>query len=238
MSMARLVTGVELYYEIHGEGETVVLLQGTGKACDVWRDHPVSDLQDRYRFVIFDPRGIGRSSPVEHFFTVYQLAADAAALLDHIGVGEAYVVGHSMGGRIALALSILYPGKVKSLFLAATGSGSAVRTGEDTIALPPLRLIEQLSARGFQEYLRHELMETDEYFSENFRKAHPEIVTAFWNLSQEHHADLRTFIRYVFARHTFEVTHQLGSIRLPVWIVVGDADVAGASAHLPQSLAH
>ena len=237
MSTAKLVTGVELYYEIHGEGETVVLLQGTGRSCDVWKDHPVSDLEDQYRFVIFDPRGIGRSSRVDHFFSVYQLAADTAALLDHIGVNQAYVLGHSIGGRIALALSILYPGKVKSLFLAATGSGPAVRTGEGAIALPPLRLIEGFGTRGYQDYLRHELMETNEYFSEAFRKAHPEVVAAFCEMSQKHDADLRTYIRYVFARSTFEVTHQLGSIKLPVWIVVGGADVAGAGAHLPQSLA-
>lgn len=237
MSVARLATGVELYYEVHGEGETIVLLQGTGSSCEVWREHPLADLKDRYRIVIFDPRGIGRSSPVEHFFTVHQLAADAVALLDHIGVGQAFILGHSMGGRIALALAIVYPNKVKSLFLAATGSGAAGRTGEDAIALPPLRLIEALSTRGFEGHVRHELMETNEYFTESFRKGHPEIVEAFWQVKWKHHADLRTYIRYVFARHTFEVAHQLGSIKVPVWIVVGDADVAGTGAHLSQSLA-
>ncbi len=141
-----------------------------------------------------------------------------------------------MGGRVALALAILYPGKVKSLFLAATGSGPAVRVGETAIALPPLSLMEELTTLGFQEYIRHEVIETNEYFPESFRKAHPEIVTAFWQVLWEHHADLRTYIRYVFARHIFEATHQLGSIKVPVWIVIGDSDTAGPSSHLSQSL--
>ena len=102
MGIAKLSTGVELYYETHGKGEAVVLLQGTGFACDVWRDHPVSDLKDKYRFVIFDPRGIGRSSPVHHFFNIYQLAADTAALMDYLKIDQANVLGHSIGGFFLL----------------------------------------------------------------------------------------------------------------------------------------
>lgn len=237
MSIAKLHTGVELYYETHGEGETVVLLQGTGWACDCWREHPVSDLKDKYQVVIFDPRGIGRSSPVDHFFTVYQLAADTAALLNHLRIDRAYILGHSMGGRVALAIAVNYPDKVKSLFLAATGSGSAIRAGEEAIALPQLRLLERLITRGFEEHMRHEMIETNAFFSESFRKAHPEMVIAFWKLIWDHHADLRTYLRCLFARHTFEITHQLGSIKAPVWIAVGDTDTEGSSAHLPQSLA-
>ena len=234
MSIAKLPTGVELYYEIHGEGEAVVLLPGTGFACDVWREHPVSDLKDKYQLIIFDSRGVGRSSPVDNFFNVYQLAADTAALLDHLKIDKAHVLGHSIGGRIALALAVNYPGKVKSLFLAATGSGPAVRAGEGAIALPQLSLIEELTTLGFERYIRKEITESNTYFMENFRKSHPEIVSAFWDLAWKRHADLRTYLRYVFARHTFEITHQLGSINVPVWIVIGDSDLAG-SPHVPQS---
>jgi len=235
MSVAKLHTGVELYYETYGEGDAVVLLQGTGWACDCWRDYTVADLKQKYQVIIFDPRGIGRSSPVDHFFNIYQLAADTAALLDHLGIDQASILGHSMGGRVALALAVNYPGKVKRLFLAATGSGPAVRAGEDAIALPQLGLLERLITRGFQEHLLHEMIETNAYFSESYRKARPEMVNAFWQLTWEHHADLRTYLRCVFARQTFEISHQLGSIKIPVWIVIGDADLGGAGAHVQQS---
>ncbi len=235
MSIAKLQTGVDLYYETYGAGEAVVLLQGTGWACDCWRDYTAADLQDKYRVVIFDPRGIGRSSPVDNFFNVYQLAADTAALLDHLGIEQANVLGHSMGGRVALALAVNYPGMVKRLFLAATGSGPAVRAGEDAIALPQLRLLERLITRGYKEHMRYEMVETGSFFSEKFRKAHPEIVNAFWDLIWEYHADLRTYLRCIFARQTFEITHQLGAIKAPVWIVIGDSDLEGAGAHVPQS---
>jgi len=56
-------------------------------------------------------------------------------------------------------------------------------------------------------------------------------------LAWEYHADLRTYLRYLFARHTFEITHQLESIKAPVWIAIGDADIAGGGPHYPQSIA-
>ncbi len=238
MSTAKLSTGVEIYYEVYGKGDTVVLLQGTGLPCDAWRDYTAADLKDRYQVVIMDPRGIGRSSPVDYFFTVYQLAADVAVLLDHLAVDRAHILGHSIGGRIALCLGVNYPGKVRSLILASTGSGSVVRTGEDAISLPQLRLLERLITRGgLKEHMRYEIFETDGYFTESFRKSQPEVVAAFYKLSWEYHADLRTYLRYLFARHTFEITHQLGSITTPAVIMIGDADIAGGGPHLPANLA-
>lgn len=237
MSRAKLETGVELYYETYGEGEAVVLLPGTGFACDVWREHPVSELKDQYKVIIFDSRGIGRSSPIDNFFTVNQLAADTACLLNHLEIEKAYVLGHSIGGRIALALALTYPDRVKSLFLAATGSGASIRPGEGAIQLPPLHLLETLTNRGFQEFVNYEITQTDGYFTEDFRETQPEIVGEFARIIWEHHADLRTYLRYVFARHTFEVTHQLDAIKMPVWIGIGEYDLAGSSPHLPQSIA-
>jgi len=238
MSVAKLVTGVDIYYETYGKGDTVVLLQGTGLPCDAWRDYTAADLKDRYQVVIMDPRGIGRSSKIDNFFTVYQLAADVVALLDHLGVDRAHILGHSIGGRIALCMGVNYPGKVRSLILASTGSGSVVRTGEDAIGLPQLRLLERLIERGgVLGHVRHEIFETDGYFTEAFRKTHPEVVAAFYKLSWDYHSDMRTYLRYLFARHTFEITHQLASITAPAIILVGDADIAGGGPHLPANLA-
>ncbi len=237
MSVAKLNTGVDLYYEIHGKGETVVLLQGTGFPCDVWREHPVSELKNQYQVLIFDPRGIGRSSKVEHFFTVYQLAADTVALLDHLKVDQAHIMGHSIGGRIGLAIAISNPGKVKSLFLASTGSGSPVRAGEDCISVPTHRLLVRLITRGLEEHVRYEIIDGNGYFTEDFRKNHRDVVTAFWKSAWEHHADLSTYMRYVIARHLFEITHQLESVKCPTWIICGDTDIGGGEPHLPQAYA-
>src|SRR5262249_44966104 len=61
MPKMKLKTGVDLYYEEHGKGVPVVLLQGTGFALDVWEPHPVRELSVNHRVITIDPRGIGRS---------------------------------------------------------------------------------------------------------------------------------------------------------------------------------
>ena len=62
MPKAKLKTGVELYYEEHGAGVPVILLQGTGFALDVWEPHPVRELSANHRVITIDPRGIGNAS--------------------------------------------------------------------------------------------------------------------------------------------------------------------------------
>lgn len=131
MAQALLPTGVNMYYEVHGEGVPVILIPGTGFSADVWRPHPTEDLQDEHQVITFDLRAVGRSTAPNAVMTVEQMAADVAELIRHLELGPAHIIGHSIGGRIGLALSLNYPGLVRSLVMAASGSGSAIRPGED-----------------------------------------------------------------------------------------------------------
>src|SRR3989338_226441 len=123
MPVATLPTGVDIYYESHGKGESLVFIPATGLSGEVWKAFQV-------------PRGCGRSPRVQAVCTIDQMACDVVALLDHLGIESAHVLGHSMGGRIALAMALNFPRKVKSLILAASGSGPAARTGTDCIPGP------------------------------------------------------------------------------------------------------
>src|SRR4051812_13643634 len=98
MPITHLATGIDLYYESHGQGEPLVFIPATGFSADVWRHSQVPALAERLNVVVFDPRGCGRSSPVEGVYTIERRAADVVGLLDHLGIDAAHVVGHSMGG--------------------------------------------------------------------------------------------------------------------------------------------
>jgi pimeloyl-ACP methyl ester carboxylesterase len=78
------------------------------------------------------------------------MANDVVALLDHLSIRSAHVLGHSMGGRIALSMALNFPGRVKSLMLAATGSGPAARPGSDCIPGLPYRIVLELIEMGFE----------------------------------------------------------------------------------------
>src|SRR5450759_2156926 len=115
--------GVKIYYEHHGRGDPVLLVLPSWWPCDTWKVVVVPELSQRYRTIIFDCRGTGRSSRPDGGYTVSQFARDSVALLEHMGVSRCHVVGFALGGAIAQAMAIERPDRVATLTMAATGPG-------------------------------------------------------------------------------------------------------------------
>ena len=111
------VDGGNLYYEVEGAGEALVLIHGWLGNLRMW-DSQAQALAGSYRVVRCDMRGFGRST-TEHVEFAYW--ADVAALLDHLGVDRAHIVGHSFGGTIALDLVLARPACVATLTSVAGG---------------------------------------------------------------------------------------------------------------------
>ncbi|MBE9190930.1 alpha/beta fold hydrolase [Gloeocapsopsis crepidinum LEGE 06123] len=111
--------GIELFYDIQGTGEPLLLIPGF--ACDYahW-DLLMPSLVAQYQVIRFDNRGIGQSSVPDSPYSIKQMADDTAILLEHVGVSKVHVAGHSMGGQIAQELALAHPEKVYSLMLLAT----------------------------------------------------------------------------------------------------------------------
>lgn len=111
--------GCRLSYRVLGEGPPVLLIQGVGVHGDAWWPQ-VAHLSKRYRCLWFDNRGLGRSQPRGAALRVAQMADDARALMDAEGWAAAHVVGHSLGGPIALELALSARPRVRSLALLCT----------------------------------------------------------------------------------------------------------------------
>ena len=156
MPSVNLPTGVEFYYESHGSGEPLVLIPSTAFSAEVWKPYQVPGLSRTLNLIIHDPRGAGRSIASQQVYTINQMANDVVALLDHLEIGAAHVLGHSMGGRIGLEMALNFPGRVKSLIMAASGSGQAARPGPDCIPGLPHWLVIRLVEKGFEKALREE----------------------------------------------------------------------------------
>lgn len=234
MPNVKLPTGVDLYYETHGQGEPLVLIPSTAFSADVWKPYQVPGLSKSLNLIIHDPRGCGRSTVKQEVYTIDQMANDVVTLLDHLGIRSAHVLGHSMGGRIGLSMTLNFPGRVKSLILAASGSGPAARPGSDCITGLPHRLVVELIEMGFEKAIRHEICGADTFFTKDFRDRYPERVEEFFKLAWATHAKLPEFVHIVIARHNWEGTHRLGDVRVPTLVVIGDGD-AGRSNHLAQA---
>ena len=234
MPVAKLSTGIDLYYECHGYGEPVVFIPGTGFAGNVWMDSQVEELARNHQVIVHDPRGCGRTTHAKGVYTIDLMSNDVVALLEHLGVPRAHMIGHSMGGRIGLSVALNFPGKVKSLIIAAGGSGPAGKEGTECVPGLPFRLAFELMEMGFEGYVKHEICDSDTYFTPSFRKEHAEKVKAFYQMVWSRHAKLEEYIRLVLARSNWEATHRLGDVAIPTLVVVGDDDVVGAN-HVKQS---
>jgi pimeloyl-ACP methyl ester carboxylesterase len=168
---------IELYYEERGEasGVPLLLVMGLGRQLIAWPEDFMAQLVAAgHRVILFDNRDVGLSthfhgiqvaSPVRAIagllfgigfkaaYHVKDMAADAVALLDHLGIEAAHVVGVSMGGMIAQSMAIHHPSRLRSLISVMSTSGARGLPGA------PAKLRQRLTARSSTAPSREEAIE-------------------------------------------------------------------------------
>jgi pimeloyl-ACP methyl ester carboxylesterase len=106
--------GVKLYYEVYGAGEPLLLVHGNGGSIfDMSKQ--IAHFRQRYRVIAMDSRDQGKSADSPGALTYEKMTDDLAALLDHLQVPSANVLGWSDGGIEALLLGVRHPDKVKKI---------------------------------------------------------------------------------------------------------------------------
>ncbi|MGA2825939.1 MAG: alpha/beta hydrolase [Streptosporangiaceae bacterium] len=134
---------IEMYYETHGQGIPLVMIGGLG--LDVSEMGTlIGPLAERFRVVVVDNRGAGRSSKPRGPYSIELMAGDVAGLMDRLDLPHAHVLGISMGGRIAMALTLAHPERVDRLVLISTAPRAAgarwlLRLGMLVANVPVLR---------------------------------------------------------------------------------------------------
>jgi len=150
-----------------GTGPAVVMVMGTGSPGRVWQANQVPALvKAGYRVVTFDNRGIAPTSECADGFSIDDMVADTAAVIEHLGVGPVAVVGTSLGGRITQGLLLSRPDLVKATVLMAT-------YGRPTV-------MQQAISAGERELYDKKITLPDRYFA---------AITAHLNLSPKTLAD-------------------------------------------------
>ncbi len=143
----------DLFAEVRGDGDAVVLLHGFPFTHRIW-DATANALAGEYRVVAPDLRGMGASSGAAGPYLMEQLAGDLAAMLDAMGIERATIVGHSLGGYVALAFARMYDARVARLALVTS------RLVADTpeIAAARRALAARLEAQGAIDFALDELL--------------------------------------------------------------------------------
>lgn len=226
------VGGLEMYYELHGSGEPLVLVEGLGYSRWMWFKQ-VPAFSRHFLTVVFDNRGVGRTSKPDHPYTIRMMADDLAGLLGELGLRGAHVLGVSMGGFIAQELAINYPEMVKGLVLACTSFG-----GSRSLPMPEetLRAITEVEGLSREEVIRRGLATglTASYL-ERKREEFERMVT--WRLEEP--VPRYAWLRQFEACQAFDASGRVGAIRAPTLVITGDQDrviPAGNSRLLAEAI--
>lgn len=122
------INGVDLYYEIHGKGMPLMLVAGLASDSQSWQSI-IGGLSRHCLVIAPDNRGVGRTRPQDIGISIQQVADDCIALVRHLGRSSVNLLGHSMGGFVALDLAIRYPNYINKLMLAGISASNSRRNG-------------------------------------------------------------------------------------------------------------
>ncbi|TCS37420.1 pimeloyl-ACP methyl ester carboxylesterase [Paucimonas lemoignei] len=216
------VNGIDLYYEEQGSGAPLVMVPGLGGTVESWRAQ-IAHFKHRYRVIALDNRGSGRSSMPPGPYTMDDMAADLAGLLDALDITEPVrLVGVSMGGVLVQCFIHHYPERVAQLALVSTG----VSGGDPRITFPSLAVLQKLAFPGATPRQRLQTL-FSLYFHPRYLEAHPEVFDEAIQLyarigAQPDHA---TRAQLQAVQDTRPYYKWLAKINVPVLVMHGEDDV-------------
>jgi aminoacrylate hydrolase len=205
----------ELYTETHGSGEPLLLVAGLGGSAKFWSAQ-VAPLARRFRVVLHDHRGVGRSSPARIVTSASELADDLLRLMDALQIESAHLVGHSTGGAIGQHIALRAPARLRSLTLSASWAGptplfvQTFSTRRDVLVNSgPLNYLvvgTLLSTPAW--WLGERYRSTPEYFRDRL----------------EQFPGLETELGRLNAVMTHDLRHRLAEIRTPTFVLCARDD--------------
>jgi pimeloyl-ACP methyl ester carboxylesterase len=227
------VEGARLYYEVEGSGHPLLMIHGGLGDLRMW-DGQVPAFAERYRVIRYDTRGFGR---IEVDDVEYSNLEDARAVLDHLDVPSAYLVGTSRGGIIGLDFLLAYPGRVDAFVSVASGVGGyQADPPEDTS--PPWDEMERLwEAKDWEQLAELETQTWVDGWGNPKTRIDPELRSRVKGWIVENYRAEKDEGEPQPAKPP--AAERLGEVRVPVLVLVGDADEAGTVAggrHLAASV--
>ncbi len=210
--------GTELHYLRAGEGDPLLLIQGMSATHLTWGRPFLSELEPSFDSIVFDNRGMGLSGRAEPPFTIADMAADTAALLDALGIETAHVVGISMGGMIAQELALAHPGRIRTLTIGASycgGPNGSLMAPED------LQMLGAAYASGEPEQVFRAMWEIN--LSPGFREDDSRFA-AFVEMGSALPAPQPVVLQQMRACGAHDTHERLGQIDLPTLVIHGDVD--------------
>jgi len=229
------LAGIDIYYEENGQGEPVLLVPASWWPSDTWNVGVVPFLSRRFKTIVFDCRGTGRSGKPKDGYTVEQFAQDCSALLAHLGVSRCHAVGFALGGQIVQAMAIERPDLIATLTIAASGAGAKTLAGGPRSLSPDTE--REIRDIGFERYIRNYIENDTMAFTPKFYREHPEVVAALADAVWSGQSTVEMFRRHEDARLTWDTLAKAVEVEVPALILCGADDHVSRRGSTPVGTA-
>ncbi|MGH6854765.1 MAG: alpha/beta fold hydrolase [Aestuariivirga sp.] len=195
------VNGIEMYYAVYGAGDPVLLIHGGLGHADIWANQ-VAELSKTHKVIVADSRGHGRFSRNEQPYGYDLMASDYLALLDYLKIGKVGLVGWSDGGIIGIDIAMSHPERLTKLF-AQAANVTVDGVDPDVMNAPAFAAFVERSGKDYAKMSKT-----------------PDQYNAFVDQ-----------IGKMWATQPSWTKEQLGAIKVPTAIVLGDHDEAITRVH-------
>ena len=216
MERAR-INGVELAYELRGAGAPIVMIHGAQGDQSMFAGM-ATEFAANYRVLTFDQRGSGLSEKPDLPYSMAMFADDTAALMDHLKMSPAHIIGVSMGGMIAQEFALRHPNKVRSLVLGCTtpGGPQSIRAGGGALA-------SAYSTKPMTAEERGKAL-AEAAFTKGYLAKHPDIISSMIESRRSRPIDTTGFAHRMKAASEHNTYDRLGEIRCPTLVITGKDD--------------
>jgi pimeloyl-ACP methyl ester carboxylesterase len=214
------VNDIQMFYEVHGEGFPLIMIQGLTANTSWWDPRWIQTLSEKFRIIAFDNRGAGRTDISDREYSIKLFADDTAGLMDALGIAQANVLGISMGGMIAQELVLNYPEKVKKLVLCSThyGFAKSVLPSDEVLGT----LTADRSTLSAEEVAR---IMIPLLFTEDFLKNTPGMEELIMQQITKNPISNEAFMRQLDAIMKFDAYNRLSQVKAPTLILQGKQDI-------------
>ena len=216
--------GIELNYQMEGEGPWVVMSHSLACNLSMWEEQ-AAVLKPGFRVLRFDTRGHGSSAAAQGAYTLDMLADDLLGLLDGLGIARAHFVGLSMGGMIGMTAALRHPQRFASLVLCDTSS----RVPPEAAPVWEGR-IRTAAEQGMEPLVEPTLQR---WFTEPFYKSGKAMMGRVGQMIRS--TPVAGYVGCCHAIPKIDLTDRLGAIQCPVRVIVGEQD-AGTPVAMSRAI--
>lgn len=223
------VNEIKICYEIHGEGEPLLLVHGWGGSKEGWFVQ-VNALSKYFKVIIFDNRGAGKSSRPNYPYTMDMYADDIDSLLDFLNIERTHLLGESLGGMIALNFILKYPNRVNKFILINSWPGFPNEQGPDIYSKGKIAYFEELQKDPLNAFLNAAKASYSREFFKMMKENPKKKFHGIWSVEDLVNIDLAKPLTPEDNKNAADavkghnVTDRLHEIKIPTLLICGEKD--------------